>query len=38
MGPRPVTEKILHESGMVIGDIDLLEVNEAFASVVMRFE
>jgi acetyl-CoA C-acetyltransferase len=36
-GPVPVTEKILAESGMQIGDIDLFEVNEAFASVVMRF-
>lgn len=37
-GPVPVTEKILRENGMTIGDIDLFEVNEAFASVVMRFE
>ena len=37
-GPVPVTEKILRERGMVIGDIDLFEVNEAFASVVLRFE
>ncbi|MFV0384361.1 acetyl-CoA C-acetyltransferase [Paracoccus sp. (in: a-proteobacteria)] len=36
-GPVPVTEKILAESGMSIGDIDLFEVNEAFASVVLRF-
>jgi len=36
-GPVPVTEKILAESGMEIGDIDLFEVNEAFASVVLRF-
>lgn len=36
-GPVPVTEKILAESGMKIGDIDLFEVNEAFASVVLRF-
>ncbi len=36
-GPVPVTEKILRESGMEIGDIDLFEVNEAFAAVVMRF-
>tara|TARA_R110002074_G_scaffold338776_1_gene509314 strand:+ start:167 stop:1378 length:1212 start_codon:yes stop_codon:yes gene_type:complete len=36
-GPVPVTQKILAESGMEIGDIDLFEVNEAFASVVMRF-
>ncbi|WP_431300992.1 acetyl-CoA C-acetyltransferase [Tabrizicola sp. BL-A-41-H6] len=36
-GPVPVTEKILRDAGMVIGDIDLFEVNEAFASVVLRF-
>ena len=36
-GPVPVTEKILAQSGMSIGDIELFEVNEAFASVVLRF-
>jgi len=36
-GPVPVTEKILKDHGMQIGDIDLFEVNEAFASVVLRF-
>tara|TARA_R110002110_G_scaffold251_1_gene1012 strand:- start:87 stop:1301 length:1215 start_codon:yes stop_codon:yes gene_type:complete len=36
-GPIPVTEKILSENGMTIGDIDLFEVNEAFSSVVLRF-
>ncbi len=36
-GPVPVTEKILRESGLSIKDIDLFEVNEAFASVVLRF-
>jgi len=36
-GPVPVTEKILADSGMAIGDIDLFEVNEAFAAVVLRF-
>ncbi len=36
-GPVPVTEKILREAGMAINDIDLFEVNEAFASVVLRF-
>jgi len=36
-GPVPVTEKILRDSGMNIADIDLFEVNEAFAAVVMRF-
>jgi acetyl-CoA C-acetyltransferase len=37
-GPVPVTEKIMRDSGMQVSDIDLFEVNEAFASVVMRFE
>jgi acetyl-CoA C-acetyltransferase len=36
-GPVPVTEKILRDAGMTINDIDLFEVNEAFASVVLRF-
>jgi len=36
-GPVPATQKILAESGMEIGDIDLFEVNEAFSSVVLRF-
>ena len=36
-GPVPATQKILADSGMAIGDIDLFEVNEAFASVVLRF-
>ncbi|MDW4548421.1 acetyl-CoA C-acetyltransferase [Defluviimonas sp. D31] len=36
-GPVPVTEKILKDSGMKVSDIDLFEVNEAFASVVLRF-
>ena len=36
-GPVPVTEKILADNGMTISDIDLFEVNEAFASVVLRF-
>ncbi|MGR3621753.1 acetyl-CoA C-acetyltransferase [Pseudophaeobacter sp.] len=37
-GPVPVTQKILADNGMVISDLDLFEVNEAFASVVMRFQ
>ncbi|WP_170417845.1 acetyl-CoA C-acetyltransferase [Ruegeria arenilitoris] len=37
-GPVPVTEKILAETGMKISDLDLFEVNEAFASVVLRFQ
>ncbi|MEP4198606.1 MAG: acetyl-CoA C-acetyltransferase [Aliishimia sp.] len=37
-GPVPATQKILSDSGMAISDIDLFEVNEAFASVVLRFQ
>ncbi|WP_420586589.1 acetyl-CoA C-acetyltransferase [Ruegeria sp.] len=37
-GPVPVTEKILADNGMRISDLDLFEVNEAFASVVLRFQ
>lgn len=37
-GPVPVTQKIMADSGMSISDIDLFEVNEAFASVVLRFQ
>ena len=32
-GPIPATEKVLRRAGMALGDIDLFEVNEAFASV-----
>jgi acetyl-CoA acetyltransferase family protein len=33
-GPIPATNKLLDRNGMKIGDIDLIEINEAFASVV----
>lgn len=36
-GPVDVTKKLLDRAGMSISDIDLFEVNEAFASVVLRF-
>ncbi|MGE7417532.1 acetyl-CoA C-acetyltransferase [Methylobacterium tarhaniae] len=36
-GPVDVTRKVLKRAGMSIGDIDLFEVNEAFAAVVLRF-
>ncbi len=36
-GPVDVTRKVLARAGMKISDIDLFEVNEAFASVVLRF-
>ncbi len=34
-GPIPATEKLLSSAGLSIGDIDVFEVNEAFASVVL---
>jgi acetyl-CoA C-acetyltransferase len=36
-GPALVTQKLLKRLGMNVGDIDLYELNEAFASVVLRF-
>tara|TARA_B110000046_G_scaffold20187_1_gene19149 strand:- start:992 stop:2200 length:1209 start_codon:yes stop_codon:yes gene_type:complete len=36
-GPGPAARKALKVAGMEVSDIDLFEVNEAFASVVMRF-
>jgi acetyl-CoA C-acetyltransferase len=36
-GPIPVTEKVLKKAGMTKDDIDLWELNEAFASVVLRY-
>lgn len=36
-GPVPVTEKIMADSGIALKDIGVFEVNEAFASVVLRF-
>jgi acetyl-CoA C-acetyltransferase len=36
-GPVDVTEKLLKRAGMTIADIDLFELNEAFAAVVLRY-
>ncbi len=36
-GPEPVTRKLLKKLGMEVGDIDLYELNEAFAAVVLRY-
>jgi acetyl-CoA C-acetyltransferase len=36
-GPAPVAEAALRKAGLSFEDIDLYEVNEAFASVVLRF-
>lgn len=37
IGPGPASQKALKKAGMDVADIDLFEVNEAFASVVLRF-
>src|SRR5690606_18410739 len=37
-GPIPSTEKALAKAGLSIDDIDLVEINEAFASVVLAWE
>lgn len=36
-GPVAVTQKVLRSAGMELGDIDLFELNEAFASVVLYY-
>jgi acetyl-CoA C-acetyltransferase len=38
IGPMPASRKALAKAGLKAQDIDLWEVNEAFASVVLRFE
>jgi acetyl-CoA C-acetyltransferase len=37
-GPTPATQKLLKTAGLGVDDIDLFELNEAFASVVMKFQ
>ncbi|MFD7156121.1 thiolase family protein [Kribbella sp. NPDC059898] len=37
-GPIPATHKLLERNGMTIDDIDLVEINEAFSSVVLAWE
>jgi acetyl-CoA C-acetyltransferase len=36
-GPEVATRKVLKRAGMSVSDIDLWELNEAFAAVVLRF-
>jgi acetyl-CoA C-acetyltransferase len=36
-GPIDVTQKVLKKAGMKLSDIDLIEINEAFASVILRY-
>jgi acetyl-CoA acyltransferase len=37
-GPIPATRKLLERNGMAMDDIDLVEINEAFASVVLAWQ
>ncbi|WP_346839425.1 acetyl-CoA C-acetyltransferase [Microbulbifer sp. SAOS-129_SWC] len=37
IGPGPAAKKVLSKAGMTTADIDLFEINEAFASVALRF-
>jgi acetyl-CoA C-acetyltransferase len=37
-GPAPATRKALDRAGLTVDDIDLFELNEAFASVVLKFQ
>jgi len=37
-GPTPASKKVLATAGLTVDDIDLFELNEAFASVVLRFQ
>jgi len=37
-GPIPATQKVLERAGLSLDDIDLIEINEAFASVVLAWE
>ena len=37
-GPIPATKKVLERAGLTLDDIDLIEINEAFASVVLAWQ
>ncbi len=37
-GPIPVTDRLLGRAGMTLGDVDVVEINEAFAAVVLAWE
>ena len=37
-GPTPASKKVLAAAGLTVDDIDLFEINEAFASVVLKFQ
>ncbi|OSC32270.1 acetyl-CoA acetyltransferase [Mycobacterium vulneris] len=37
-GPQPATRRVLDRAGLTLNDIDLFELNEAFASVVLKYQ
>ncbi|MGH3662606.1 MAG: acetyl-CoA C-acetyltransferase [Micromonosporaceae bacterium] len=37
-GPQPATHKVLKTAGLTLADIDLFELNEAFAAVVLKYQ
>jgi acetyl-CoA C-acetyltransferase len=37
-GPTPATAKLLGRAGLTVADVDLFEINEAFASVVLKYQ
>ena len=37
-GPTPATHKLLRTAGLTVDDIDLFEINEAFAAVVLKYQ
>jgi acetyl-CoA acetyltransferase len=37
-GPIPATKAVLKRAGLTLGDMDLIEINEAFASVVLAWQ
>ena len=37
-GPIPATQRVLKKAGLELGDMDRIEINEAFASVVLAWE
>jgi len=36
-GPTPASRKVLKTAGLTVDDLDLIEINEAFAAVVLKF-
>ena len=38
MGPAPATQKVLRQAGLTLADLDLIEINEAFAAQYLAVE